>query len=121
MVNIRALTSKSAKLSMFKPNIGENTTISLVEKRIAFDMRFQEISEYEFINGERDSSLVLEIKELDSSNLILQGLFIFHGSEESIVDYLHINRYVGVPQKDIHFITIWSDRTNDFCEFFIHN
>jgi|GEM_PF-4555706 len=121
MVNITALTGKKATLSMLDPNIRENSTKLLVEEKLAFNMTFQEISKYEFLNGERNSSIILKIKELDSSSLILQSLFVYYGPEESTVDHLHINRYVGVPQKDIHFITVWSDRVNDFCEFFINN
>lgn len=120
-MTITTLTSKTARLSMLDPDIEQNATRLLTNERTAFNVVFHDISEFEFSSGKRNSSINLELRTDGSTRPIAKGRFLYHGPEPSSANHLHINRYISSSDRNIHFITVWSDRARDYCEFFIHN
>ncbi|RZK39887.1 MAG: hypothetical protein EOO90_17075 [Pedobacter sp.] len=84
-------------------------------------MKFQEISEFEFKNGNRSSSMVLEIHKVPEIKQLYFGIFVHHAVERASASHLHINRYISAQDRDYHFLTVWSDKKNDYCEFIVHD
>jgi hypothetical protein len=121
MTHIHIITKSFADLLLSDPNIGRNATDLLVNRKLSFKLTFQDISEQDFLKGVRNSSLVVSVTEPNNSDTIFENVFVHHGTAPSTAHHLRNDRYISAFCKDIHFITVWSNRLNNYCEFILYD
>lgn len=93
----------------------------LVRTKFGFNISYLRITEEDFMLGERDSSLHLKILDANQTEQPHEGLFIYHGVFPTSASHLFNHRYISLIDKNIHFLTVWSSRLNNYCELFIND
>ncbi|WP_354359969.1 hypothetical protein [Pedobacter sp. UYP30] len=115
------MTQRYEILSMDDPNINNDTNYLLVPKKCNFNIEFQNISEYELQNGHISGNISLNITEFNNIEPILQGGFYYQEQIPATESHLKTHRYMTVFDRNLHFITVWSTRQNNYCEMFIND
>jgi|SRR5690606_11620772 len=121
MVTIHFITTKYAQLYMDRRGIETKANTLLKERSCHFEMKFLDVSEDEFLKGDRTGAIELKVIEQNNPNPIIEDVFLYLEPFASTSPHLHNSRYVSFLNHNTHFLAVWSDRLNNYCEFFIQN